>query len=68
MKLKKKYIDLIKSDIGLHYAVAKATGKSWSTISRWCAERSEQLTLPAATNAIREYLKLPASSIIIEQA
>ena len=68
MNLKPKYVKMIQEDISFHYRICQSTGKSWSTISRWCSQNSENLTLESVQQTIREYLNLSkTTSLVVEQ-
>lgn len=51
-KLKAKYITLINNDPELFGAIAKASGKKISTVSRWLAINSSLLTMIGVLNVI----------------
>lgn len=65
-RLKKKYRDAILSDPTLHGLVASAANKSFNTVFRWCKNNSEDLTMIAVLNTVKQHLGLKSTEMLVE--
>jgi hypothetical protein len=67
VRMKQQYREAILSDAKLHGEVASAVNKSLNSVYRWCKNNSEDLTMIAALNVVKNYLNVPSTDDLLEE-